>query len=129
MAMNITVYRALEVMGSLFVALVMGLSLGITVMVYGFLQTTPVAKVAFGLGFPIFLTSFSTLTWMCKWVIIGKYKPCALARYSPAFFRWWLMDRLIETWEGWGAAFFMETPFLILFYKVAGADVDWSANM
>jgi len=52
-----------------------------------------------------------------------------LARYSPAFFKWWVMDRLIETWEGWAACFIMETPFLTSMYIGLGADLDWSANV
>eukprot|EP00746_Dinoflagellata_sp_MGD_P160230 gnl/MRDRNA2_/MRDRNA2_86824_c0_seq1.p1 gnl/MRDRNA2_/MRDRNA2_86824_c0~~gnl/MRDRNA2_/MRDRNA2_86824_c0_seq1.p1 ORF type:complete len:1493 (+),score=413.45 gnl/MRDRNA2_/MRDRNA2_86824_c0_seq1:82-4560(+) len=125
--MNITTYRALEVMGSLMVALVMGLALGVTLKMCDLLKNTFLANA--GLGFPIFLISFSGLTLIFKWTIIGKYKPCALARYSPAFYKWWVMDRLVETWEGWAAVFMMETPMLVIFYRWAGADVDYSANV
>merc|ERR1719240_975825 len=62
-------------------------------------------------------------------MIVGKYKPQALARYSPAFYRWWIVDRLVENWEGWAGMWFLETWFLNSFYQGMGMDLDISANV
>lgn len=127
--MNIMTYRALEVAGTLFVCLVVGMAVQIACWLYAFIKTTAISSLAFTLGFPAFCTSLSMMTTWLKWGIIGKYKPQALARYSMGFFKWWVMDRLVETWEGWVAIFLYETPFLTQFYIGAGANLDWSANV
>merc|ERR1719181_2353769 len=64
-----------------------------------------------------------------KWVIVGRYRPCALARYSMAFYRWWLVDRIVELYEGWAGIWFGETIICNYYMWLFGSKVHMSANI
>ncbi|CAD7702451.1 unnamed protein product [Ostreobium quekettii] len=66
--------------------------------------------------------SFSCIVIITKWVVIGQYKSQCLAMWSPDFFRWWLVDRLVSVWEMFVGSFISGTWLANLFYYSMGTD-------
>jgi aryl carrier-like protein len=84
-------------------------------------------------GGPGFLLVVVPVLWMCtytiaiilvKWILVGRYVPGRYALWSKEFAKWWFVDRLLEVWEIFVGSYFLDTPFLNLFYKSLGVQCD-----
>ena len=76
-----------------------------------------------------YLMLFSALVVAQKWIIVYRYRSCALQRWSLAFLLWWWMDRQLEIWEYLVGRWISNTVLLNLFYKLLGADVALTAQL
>ena len=65
----------------------------------------------------------SLLVVLTKWVVIGRYRKEDVRMYSSRFMAWWLMDRIMDTWESFVGYFIADTLLCTLFYFLMGATV------
>jgi acyl-CoA synthetase (AMP-forming)/AMP-acid ligase II/acyl carrier protein len=91
----------------------------------GFLQD-PMLTIQGGPGLVYILL---VILWMCcytafvltaKWVLIGRYKVSSHAFWSWGFYRWWIVDRLVDLWERLVGVYFLDTPYINLMYWAMG---------
>ena len=78
---------------------------------------------------PIWMMTFSLITIVAKWLVVGRYKECRFVTPSCRYLRWWFIDRLIDLWEVWVGQFIKETPFLFWFYILMGAKLHPSCQL
>ncbi|CAB9502608.1 D-alanine--D-alanyl carrier protein ligase [Seminavis robusta] len=78
---------------------------------------------------PLFMLSFSTIVFLCKITITGKYLPRQFDLLSWDYVQWWFMDRLMDVWESLVGHFFVKTRFIWIFYWLLGADLAWTAKI
>ena len=87
----------------------------------------------FGIFQPIYLlfwqVTFSILVIASKWIIIGRYRTGCYGLKSIVFIRWWVVDRLLHNWEFWVGNFYLDTPVIILFYKLMGMNISLGASV
>jgi len=93
-----------------------------------FVPTQPWKQIGAGMGLLVPLVA--AVGWMLmyslciiavKWLVIGRYRECALAYDSPAFMRWWFTDSCIRVWETVVGGYLLGTPYLGFFYLAMGA--------
>jgi carbonic anhydrase/acetyltransferase-like protein (isoleucine patch superfamily)/acyl carrier protein len=72
----------------------------------------------------VWMLTYSLLVVLMKWILIGRYQPGRYALWSVEFAKWWFMDRLLEVWEIFVGSYFLDTPYLNIFYKLLGMECD-----
>lgn len=75
----------------------------------------------------IWMVTFTVMVVILKWVVVGTYVQNSHSMWSPAFFRWWFMDRLVSVWECFVGSFLFDTPHLNMFYMAMGCNIDISS--
>mmetsp|Transcript_16026 Transcript_16026/g.22375 ORF Transcript_16026/g.22375 Transcript_16026/m.22375 type:complete len:254 (-) Transcript_16026:10-771(-) len=75
---------------------------------------------------PVWGISFTLLTILVKWIVIGRYSPGRHPLYGWFWLRWWYVDRLLATWEALIGVAVIDTLFLNFFYRLLGAHVPLS---
>ncbi len=68
------------------------------------------------------------LTFIVKWVCIGRLKPGVHNMYTCTFLRWWLNRKLMASPTFW-LWIFNETPFYPMWFRLLGATIGSSAHM
>jgi acyl-CoA synthetase (AMP-forming)/AMP-acid ligase II/acyl carrier protein len=63
---------------------------------------------------------YSVFVIMAKWTLIGKYQTSSYTFWSWHFYRWWLVDRLVDVWERLVGVYFLDTPYINVFYRALG---------
>lgn len=78
---------------------------------------------------PIWLLAFTVLTWIAKWLVVGRWTPREVRIYSLPYLRWWFVDRLLHIWELAVGRWLINTPMLTVFYILLGAKISPTAKM
>jgi len=78
---------------------------------------------------PTWMLSFTAITILSKWLVIGRYRPCQTCIGSLLYLRWWWVDRLVHIWEQWVGVFFLGTPLLWATYYLMGARIHPSVRL
>eukprot|EP00548_Thalassiothrix_antarctica_P016805 CAMPEP_0194185194 /NCGR_PEP_ID=MMETSP0154-20130528/41548_1 /TAXON_ID=1049557 /ORGANISM="Thalassiothrix antarctica, Strain L6-D1" /LENGTH=855 /DNA_ID=CAMNT_0038903361 /DNA_START=264 /DNA_END=2828 /DNA_ORIENTATION=- len=78
---------------------------------------------------PTWIISFTILTVLLKWIVIGKYREGTTSLSSLAYLRWWFVDRNIALWEFWVGRLILNTPLINIFYFLMGAKIHRSATV
>jgi hypothetical protein len=77
----------------------------------------------------LWMVNSSVLCVLCKCMLLGRMKPRDLPLWSPRFACWMMVERLFILWEYLVGRFLLEPPWLVLMYKLLGANVAWSAHL
>jgi len=80
---------------------------------------------------PGFFLSLSLAVVGLKWLVVGRYRNNVQVQLpsSMYYLRWWFIDRLMDAWELLVGQFILDTKFVLLFYKLLGAKINWTANI
>lgn len=78
------------------------------------------------LTLPVWHLSFSLLVLLSKWVVIGRYSTRQVVVPSVYFLSWWFVDRLVELWEFFTGRFLLNTPLIVVFYRLMGVHMPWT---
>merc|ERR1719330_69882 len=84
-------------------------------------QSINIFWVWFPIVVPTWMVSFSILTVLAKWIVIGKYQEGVISASSTAFVRWWFVDRIVALWEFWVGNIVNDTLLMNYFYILMGA--------
>eukprot|EP00466_Bigelowiella_natans_P009559 jgi/Bigna1/91948/estExt_fgenesh1_pg.C_1350004 len=79
--------------------------------------------------FPIWALSFSIITIVMKWLIIGRYKPGEHALHGWYWMRWWYIDSLFSMWELLVGAAIYDTIMFRFFYILCGAKITIAVDL
>ncbi|KAJ3370413.1 hypothetical protein HDU91_006267 [Kappamyces sp. JEL0680] len=58
-----------------------------------------------------------------KWTVIGRFRKRSHAIWSPGYFRWWFIHRLVSVWELFVGSYLIDTPLLNLIYIAMGSRI------
>lgn len=77
----------------------------------------------------VWMATFTLMVIVLKWTLIGMYRPRCLSMWSWPFWRWWVVDRLMDVWGLLVGVHLLDTPYLTAVYKLLGARVAWTCRM
>ncbi|MEU8588962.1 Pls/PosA family non-ribosomal peptide synthetase [Streptomyces sp. NPDC048664] len=82
----------------------------------GFVQIYLRAVLFGGMGF----LAVCALPIVAKWVLVGRWKPCAFEVWSPAYLRFWIVKVLVHANP---MILFVGTPLYVLYLRALGARI------
>lgn len=124
------VFGVLQVLGLILMSLlVIGPVLGtVSVSVRAFIWFGHIGFVLFPLFLVAGCTFHMSLAILCKWLIIGRYKPGKAKMYSWLFLKWWLVRRILHV-AGLYTWIFDETNVSRVWFALLGVKIGRNVSV
>ncbi|CAB1113754.1 unnamed protein product [Ectocarpus sp. CCAP 1310/34] len=77
----------------------------------------------------IWFASFTVMVIVAKWLVLGRQAQGCIPLGTHVYLSWWYTNTMLSVWETTGGRWLLDTKLAILFYRMMGAKVAWSASV